>query len=904
MLDKNKLFNFVILNYIILNVFMNQCKCLWTNGQNLANNESSVSQKPMIHKSDHYILSIINKLDNYSNYLEQQNKKARSGIISVVHNELDVNQNVNQNVIQNDNKKNRIHSYSILKNDLREQLNQLKHQNENMNKKFENQHYIYLEQPSNSLNVKYEEDKRNHRLKNNLIYKPIIAEDRRCSENKSNIGIQNIGKKSVGDLKFENEMSAGHNFKDAVNNSYGINRNDNINSIVIDKKTNSSESHQTEYQNPHEHRSTDTIDYKTAINLGGKEEVLDDDYYFMTRQPEYISNQLKPTSLSKLNQLIYQHYKQQQNKQPNLLLTSHQTPVFEKLNLLNKYLNFKLSTGANHIGGDNIGKKLDKQLNKRLDLDDSFSEADELMNEEENSNRIDEQENLVENQEQSNQNKLNSANSIEELNNSDYEFEFSKELDKNYDELFVEDKNSNEIYNQIRSQINNHNYNQNVDKIITQYLTGHKKQLQQKKIDNFKRFKNYYLQYLTNYPTTTNRYIPLHNLKYTSPNTNDNLRKTRSQSKFKNQLNFDDNLNRRSSPATANQIAFLNNQNNNYPSNLYFKKQKAKLDDNYRRLIWLRKQTILNSILNSVHKNGLHYNKIVNHELQPDSSDDLYSYLPMNEYGYDYESDGDLTSTPQSQYVSSVANLPSMMGYYTNAYRYYDQPYTMPNYNMMPAMRGNPYSNMDPYRYNNVPSPSSYARYPQDDSHRAHTEHHHEHYSHTPIHMPPPTYHPPAPQTFSHIIRNNYKKDDLKEMIWPLLFAVVLPLTFGALLLPLTLMFLVNLFMLLQILRNPNDFNNPNDSNNGVAGKIEKYKSGILNLSPRTEQTNSTTAIATNKSQRRSKRTIAYVHTPKLKSPFLNRKLNESHLRLLTALLQFHELFNQTNSDYLKRNRY
>ena len=122
------------------------------------------------------------------------------------------------------------------------------------------------------------------------------------------------------------------------------------------------------------------------------------------------------------------------------------------------------------------------------------------------------------------------------------------------------------------------------------------------------------------------------------------------------------------------------------------------------------------------------------------------------------------------------------------------------------------------------------------------------------------------------------------------MFAVVLPLTFGALLLPLTLMFLVNLFMLLQILRNPNNNNDGGDGGDGgpALAKINKYKSELLSMSPRTDLTNSTTIIS-NKNQRRLKRTIN-------KSPFLNqRKINEIHLRLLKALIQVQKLFNQPN---------
>lgn len=72
-------------------------------------------------------------------------------------------------------------------------------------------------------------------------------------------------------------------------------------------------------------------------------------------------------------------------------------------------------------------------------------------------------------------------------------------------------------------------------------------------------------------------------------------------------------------------------------------------------------------------------------------------------------------------------------------------------------------------------------------------------------------------------------------------------------------------------------------------------------MSPRRDL-NSSAIISNsmNKNQRRLKRTIN-------KSPFLNKgKINESHLRLLKALIQIQQLFNQPNqSNYLKkRNKY
>lgn len=881
--DINKLLYLTIL--INLTVLSKPLLCLRINEQNLTKeNESSAIDRPMIHsnyqaetnKADNNLtynhlkmLDIVNNLiinntnSNFNdihkfNYKHKLYKKPRSSL-SVVYSDLnddDYNPYYSQDY-KNDNNKDKqsnddFHSalfLSAIKNN--EKVSNLKsYEQVNRNSR---EDYLHSERISdkNAQAPSKQENERNEliHMRSSPIEAPTV--DRECENESKNLTSRKFSNENENEnINLLVEMSTDHDFGKSVKNSGKKNENNFKlfgNAIEYKNKSNIDKlnsSNKLNITNKIQHRSTDTYNYETPFNF------VDDysDFKFLTRQP---SSQHIPNQLKKINQ----HNKKFANflpadsveKKANYLFKNNLTPYIDLI--INKLDRSRI---------ENANKEREifsKQFRKRLDsIESNYNEDDEFRNQ---------------------QDDLADQNG-QDLN---YDFEYSKEFQekdlKNQLDLTKISDDENQIFDQIHTQIQNHNYNQNLDKLISKILEN------DKKMEKKKKFNNYYLQYIRNHPPT--KYIPLNqNLK--------SLKKTKPQSKIKEQLNMD----RRSLPADPYLSPLLNFPvMTNQQQNWYLKKQRPKIDENlYRKLIWLRKQSLINSILTNVQKQSIPF-KMINHELQPDSSDDLYSYSPIGDLDLgDYEND---IAVPQAQSMPSLYNYPPLMSYYPNPIRYYNMPPTpLPSPPPTMIMPTTPMSYYDSYNRYNMPPPSSTAqsRYPQDDYHRGHhTEHHHEH-----TYAPPMPHYPPP--TFSHIIRN-YKKNDIKDMLWPLLFAVVLPLTFGALLLPLTLMFLVNLFMLLQILRNPNlDGTGNADGNDGtVLAKINKYKSELLSLSPRTDL-NSTELIKNtlNTNQNRSKRSTN-------KSVYINQeKLDENYLRLLTALVQMQQLLNQPNQ--LKRNKY
>lgn len=923
MLDKVKPSDLLLLYCLISTLLFGQCKCDEPPLGDHRTGEPSVGREPVIHRpnggqieagngdastNESNRLDMINLINNLSDNLSDNscgnrtdlatgvpaakaNKQARSGI-SVVHSDLDSFEE--RHLYSSSAKPLNGETKWNLMNDLKSSAQQKKKNNHRRmttsrppTNKLRNQSYqdyIYLEQPSNRHYNKYGSA---GDQQNNDQTQAADEEAEKCE----NLSDTNENR----NLLFENVMSTGHDFQ-AVNNSYRAGGAEDSG----DRSENKND------PNGQHRSSTEPISYKTAVNLA------DDGDYLVTRQPEYPSEHFKPSDhYSKLHQLTSHRKPAHQSNRNGI-----ETPAIESLKLMNKYLDFRLP-------GNSRGKKLSKQLYKRLDLDESYGEEEDSKNEEED----DSTSSITTGD--SDSNRLESGGEqllsqlSQQLNNrpeTGVDFEYSREYDKgtadrNLFDLdgggeFNGDQNYEHVRKQIQSQIQSQNYNQRLDKLVNQFVANQKKQMKLKRKNSLKRLPSYHLQYLHEHQPDS-RYIPLQNLRYAPPQ---NLRKTRSQSKLRNKLNVD-----RETPSEPFGYSFLPAfYSLNYPPASWYHtrrhQKKGKVDDSYyRRLIWLKKQALLNSILS---KNGLQF-KMINHELQPDSSDDLYSYSPVSEFEFgDYDSEL-TTAIPQSQSMSSIINYPAMMSY-ASPYRYYSMPSmpsmpsmssmaTMPSYMPMAAPMPASYPYMYPYDSNRQFVPSSSSNRYGDGYQNRHTEHHHEHTYPTPIPMPMPLPMPMHPPQFNHVIRN-YKKNDLKEMIWPLLFAVVLPLTFGALLLPLTLMFLVNLFMLLQILRNPNDFvnNNPPQDGDGGAAKIIKYKSELLSPSLRNDAaaSNSTeTADSQTKSQRRFKRNAIVKHTPL--SPALNqRKVDESHLRLLNSLIQFQQLIDQGDDVYLKRNKY
>lgn len=789
------------------------------------------------------------------------NKQARSGI-SVVHSDLDEERHLHSSSAFSDGETKLM---SGLKNSA-QQKKKNNHRRMTTSRppvsKLKNQSYqdyIYLEQPSNRHYNKYgAEDQQNN---------DQAVDEERCE----NLSDTNENR----NLLFENVMSAGHDFQAAVNNSR-----------KADDAEDSGSANKNESNGQHR-SSTEPISYKTAINLA-------DGDYLVTRQPEYPPQQFTPSNqYSNLPQLTSPRQSAYQSN-PNRI------DAIESLKLANKYRDFRRP-------GNSRSKKLSKQLS-RLDLDESYGDEEDSKGEDEDDSASgDSDSNRLESGGEQLLSQLNQQVNNRPETGADFEYDRNT-VDRNLFELnsdFNGDQNYEHVHKQIQSQIQNQNYNQRLDELVNQFVANQKKQMKLKRKNNLKRVPSYHLQYLHEHQPPS-RYIPLHNLRYAPPQ---NLRKTRSQSKLRNKLNID----REPVPEPIGYSFLPAYYSLNYPPASWYhtrrNQKKGKVDDNYyRRLIWLRKQALLNSILS---KNGVQF-KMINHELQPDSSDDLYSYSPVTEFEFgDYDSEL-TTAIPQS--MSSAINYPAMMSY-ASPYRYYSMPSlslsSMASYMPMaapiaPPMAANYPSYMYPYDPNRQFVPSSSSNRYGDTYQNRHTEHHHEHMYSTPMPIPMPM--PMHPPQYNHIVRN-YKKNDLKEMIWPLLFAVVLPLTFGALLLPLTLMFLVNLFMLLQILRNPNDFTNNNNQDGdggGAAAKMVKFKSGLLSPSLRDDAVvaNSTEMIGSQtKMKRRLKRNA--VVKPTLLSPALNqRKINESHLRFLDSLIQFQQLFDQSDDVYLKRNKY
>lgn len=103
-------------------------------------------------------------------------------------------------------------------------------------------------------------------------------------------------------------------------------------------------------------------------------------------------------------------------------------------------------------------------------------------------------------------------------------------------------------------------------------------------------------------------------------------------------------------------------------------------------------------------------------------------------------------------------------------------------------------------------SPYKFKKYGEDYSHPSyhhHSYHHNDHHHHTPpvrhsshskhLYLPIPIQQPTGP-----------KKYDFSFWVWPLIFIIILPLVLGAILLPLALVFLMNLIFLLFTMRNNN----------------------------------------------------------------------------------------------------